>query len=83
VGIVNPSEFSPLSSIEVVIWVALGGRATLYGAVVGALGVNYAKTWLTGVMPEAWLFALGGLFVLVTLLLPRGLTGLLARRGTA
>jgi urea transport system permease protein len=63
-----------------VIWVALGGRATLYGAVLGALTVNYAKTWLTGAMPDAWLFALGALFVLVTLLLPKGLAGLLARR---
>jgi urea transport system permease protein len=80
VGIVNPSEFSPLNSIEVVIWVALGGRATLWGAVIGALGVNYAKTWLTGAMPDAWLFALGALFVLVTLLLPRGIAGLFARR---
>jgi urea transport system permease protein len=76
VGIINPGEFSPLNSIEVVIWVALGGRATLYGAVIGALSVNYAKTWLTGGVPEVWLFALGGLFVLVTLLLPKGLSGL-------
>ncbi|MDZ7750577.1 MAG: urea ABC transporter permease subunit UrtC [Gammaproteobacteria bacterium] len=76
VGIINPSEFSPLQSIEVVIWVAIGGRGTLYGAVVGALLVNYAKTWFTGVIPEFWLFALGALFVVVTLLLPRGLVGL-------
>ena len=54
---------------------AVGGRATLYGAVLGALGVNYAKTWFTGAFPEIWLFALGGLFVLVTLLLPRGIAG--------
>jgi urea transport system permease protein len=80
VGIVNPGELSPLNSIEAVIWVALGGRATLYGAVLGALTVNYAKTWLTGAMPDAWLFALGALFVLVTLLLPKGLAGLFARR---
>ncbi len=79
VGIINPGEFSPLNSIEVVIWVAVGGRATLYGAVAGALMVNYGKTYLTGAMPEAWLFALGGLFVLVTLFLPRGITGLLAK----
>ena len=79
VGIINPGEFSPLNSIEVVIWVAVGGRATLYGAVVGAVLVNYGKTYLTGAMPDAWLFALGGLFVLVTLFLPRGVTGLLGK----
>ncbi|MGL5654362.1 MAG: urea ABC transporter permease subunit UrtC, partial [Vibrio sp.] len=76
VGIINPSEFSPLNSIELVVWVALGGRATLYGAVVGALAVNYAKTYLTAVLPEVWLFSLGSLFVLVTLFLPQGVVGL-------
>ncbi len=81
VGIINPGEFAPLNSIEVVIWVAIGGRATLYGAVLGAIGVNYAKTWFTAAFPEIWLFALGGLFVLVTLLLPRGIAGLWRRRG--
>jgi urea transport system permease protein len=80
VGIINPSEFEPLFSIEIVLWVALGGRATLYGAVIGAILVNYAKTVFTGVMPDAWLFALGGLFVLVTVFLPRGVAGLLAYR---
>ncbi|MFW3613253.1 urea ABC transporter permease subunit UrtC [Billgrantia antri] len=80
VGIINPSEFSPLFSIEIVLWVALGGRATLYGAVIGAILVNYAKTVFTGVMPDAWLFALGGLFVLVTVFLPRGVAGLLSLR---
>ena len=80
VGIINPGEFQPLNSIEVVIWVAIGGRATLYGAVLGAIGVNYAKTWFTAAFPEVWLFALGGLFVLVTLLLPRGIAGLWRRR---
>ncbi|MGB5252791.1 MAG: urea ABC transporter permease subunit UrtC [Sedimenticolaceae bacterium] len=80
VGIINPGEFAPLNSIEVVIWVAIGGRATLYGAVLGGIGVNYAKTWFTGAFPEAWLFALGALFVLVTLLLPRGIAGLWRRR---
>jgi urea transport system permease protein len=79
VGIINPGEFAPLNSIEAVIWVAVGGRGTLVGAVVGAVLVNYAKTWLTGALPEVWLFALGGLFVAVTLLLPRGLIGLLRR----
>jgi urea transport system permease protein len=81
VGIINPGEFAPLNSIEVVIWVAMGGRATLYGAVLGGIGVNYAKTWFTGAFPEIWLFALGGLFVLVTLLLPRGIAGLWRRKG--
>ena len=82
VGIINPGEFAPLNSIEAVIWVAVGGRGTLVGAVVGAVLVNYAKTWLTGALPEIWLFALGGLFVAVTLLLPRGLIGWLRRRET-
>lgn len=83
VGIINPNEFSPLASIEMVVWVAVGGRATLYGAVVGALLVNYAKSYLTVAMPDAWLFALGALFVLVTLLLPRGITGLLRKKEVA
>jgi urea transport system permease protein len=76
VGIINPSEFAPINSIEVVIWVAIGGRATLYGAAAGAILVNYAKTFFTGALPEVWLYALGGLFVLVPLFLPRGLMGL-------
>lgn len=83
VGIINPNEFSPLNSIEVVVWVAMGGRATLFGAVVGALAVNYAKTWFTAELPEVWLFALGGLFVMVTLLLPQGITGLFRRKEAA
>lgn len=83
IGIINPNEFQPLNSIEVVVWVAMGGRATLYGAVIGAIGVNYTKTWFTGAMPEAWLFALGALFVLVTLFLPKGIAGLLRRRQEA
>jgi urea transport system permease protein len=77
VGIINPGEFSPLNSIEMVIWVAVGGRNSLYGAIIGAILVSYAKTRFTAIMPEAWLFALGGLFVLVTLLLPKGIAGLL------
>jgi len=80
VGIINPGEFNPLNSIEIVIWVAIGGRNTLYGAVIGAILVNYGKTYFTGALPEAWLFALGGLFVLVTLFLPQGIAGLLRRR---
>ncbi len=76
VGIINPGEFSPINSIEVVIWVAVGGRGTLIGAIIGALLVNYAKTRFTAIMPDGWLFALGALFVLVTLFLPKGLIGL-------
>lgn len=64
VGIINPNEFSPLNSIEVVVWVAVGGRATLFGAIVGALLINYAKTYLTAELPEIWLFALGGFLFL-------------------
>ena len=80
VGIINPGEFAPLASIEVVVWVAVGGRGYLYGAIVGALLVNYGKTWFTGAFPEIWLFLLGGLFVVSTLFLPRGVVGLLDRR---
>ena len=79
VGIINPSEFSPLNSIELAIWVAVGGRGTLYGAVAGALVVNYAKTFFTGFLPEAWLYALGAIFVGVTLFMPKGIVGLLQR----
>jgi urea transport system permease protein len=75
VGIINPGEFAPANSIEVVIWVAVGGRGTLAGAILGALVVNAGKTWFTGALPEFWLFALGGLFVFVTLLMPRGIIG--------
>jgi len=77
VGIINPSEFTPANSIEVVIWVAVGGRGTLVGAAFGAVLVNFAKTWLTGAAPEVWLFALGALFVAVTLFLPKGIVGLI------
>ena len=80
VGIINPGEFAPANSIEAVIWVAVGGRGTLYGPILGAVLVNLAKTLLTGSLPEAWLFALGGLFVVVTLFLPRGLVGLVGLR---
>lgn len=83
VGIINPGEFSPLNSIELVVWVAVGGRGTLYGAVIGAILVNYAKTVFTGVLPEAWLFVLGGLFVGVTVFLPYGLVGLVSEHGNA
>ena len=80
VGIINPGEFSPLRSIELVVWVAIGGRTTLYGAVLGAFIVNYSKTYLTGAAPEVWLFALGALFVFVTLYLPNGIVGLVKRK---
>jgi urea transport system permease protein len=76
VGIINPSEFAPANSIEAVIWVAVGGRGTLTGAVIGAVLVNYAKTFFTsGILAPYWLFMLGALFVAVTLLLPRGIVG--------
>ena len=75
VGIINPGEFSPINSIEMVIWVAVGGRGTLVGAIIGAILVNYAKTKFTAIMPDGWLFALGALFVLVTLYLPKGILG--------
>ena len=78
VGIINPSEFHPANSIEVVIWVAVGGRGTLVGAALGAILVNFAKTTFTsGFLAPYWLFLLGGLFVLVTLFLPRGILGLI------
>jgi urea transport system permease protein len=79
VGIINPTEFQPLNSIELVVWVAVGGRGTLYGAALGAAVVNYLKSTFTAVLPEAWLFVLGALFVLVTVALPKGLSGLVAR----
>ena len=79
VGIINPSEFSPIASIEAVVWVAVGGRGTLYGAALGAGLVNFAKTWLTAAFPEIWPYALGLLFVAVTLFLPKGIVGLLAK----
>jgi len=76
VGIINPSEFAPPNSIEAVIWVAVGGRGTLVGAALGAVLVNYAKTYFTtGLLAPYWLFVLGGLFIAVTLLLPRGVLG--------
>ncbi|MFA5120339.1 urea ABC transporter permease subunit UrtC [Zavarzinia sp.] len=75
VGIINPGEFAPQNSIEAVVWVAVGGRGTLVGAALGAIVVNFGKTVFTGVLPELWLFALGGLFVFVTLLMPKGIIG--------
>jgi urea transport system permease protein len=76
VGIINPSEFSPANSIEMIVWVAVGGRGTLVGAALGAVVVNYAKTtFTTGIFAAYWLFALGALFILVTLLFPKGIVG--------
>jgi urea transport system permease protein len=87
VGIINPSEMSPANSIEMVIWVATGGRGTLIGPIVGAGAVNGLKTWFTSVLPQYWLFVLGAIFVLVTLFLPQGIAGLVrklwARRAQA
>jgi urea transport system permease protein len=79
VGIINPGEFSPLFSIEIVIWVAIGGRASLYGAVIGAILVNFSKSYFTAALPEVWLYALGAMFVLVTMFLPKGVAGLFKR----
>ena len=80
VGIINPSEFAPGNSIEAVIWVAVGGRGTLVGAALGAVLVNFAKTWLTGALAEFWLFALGALFIGVTLFLPKGIIGTVSEK---
>jgi urea transport system permease protein len=79
VGIINPGEMSPPNSIEMVIWVATGGRGTLIGPIIGAGVVNGLKVWLTTTFPEFWLYALGLVFVLVTLFLPQGIVGLLRR----
>ena len=76
VGIINPGVFSPLFSIELVIWVAIGGRGTLWGAIIGAFVVNFASTYFTSALPEVWLYALGGLFVVSTLYLPKGIAGI-------
>jgi urea transport system permease protein len=79
VGIINPSEMSPANSIEMVIWVATGGRGTLIGPIVGAGVVNGMKTWFTSALPQYWLFILGAIFVLVTLFLPQGIAGLVRK----
>src|SRR5690606_36314428 len=75
VGIINPGEFSPSNSIEVVVWTAVGGRGTIVGPIIGALLVNLGKSWFTAALPEIWLFALGALFVATTRFLPRGIVG--------
>ena len=76
VGIINPSEMSPANSIEIAIWAAVGGRATLIGPIIGAFVVSGAKSWLTVAYPEFWLYFLGALFIAVTLFLPNGIIGL-------
>ncbi len=76
VGIINPSEMSPAASIEIAIWTAVGGRATLIGPILGAFFVNGAKSWFTVAFPEFWLYFLGALFIAVTLFLPHGIVGL-------
>ncbi len=80
VGIINPGEMSPAASIEIAIWTAVGGRATLIGPIVGAFFVNGAKSWFTVAFPEFWLYFLGALFIAVTLFLPDGVVGLLKRK---
>jgi urea transport system permease protein len=79
VGIINPGEMSPANSIEIAIWAAVGGRATLIGPIVGAFIVNGAKSWLTVAYPEFWLYFLGMLFIAVTLFLPNGVLGLIKK----
>jgi len=76
VGIINPGEFAPANSIEVVVWTAVGGRGTIIGPIIGALLVNGGKSWFTGALPELWLFALGALFIATTLFLPKGIVGM-------
>lgn len=80
VGIINPGEMSPAASIEIAIWTAVGGRASLVGPIVGAFFVNGAKSWFTQAFPEFWLYFLGALFIAVTLFLPQGIVGLFRRR---
>ncbi|HHZ82397.1 MAG TPA: inner-membrane translocator [Nitrospirales bacterium] len=76
VGIITPSQMGVLPSIEMVVWVAVGGRGALYGAVIGAVGVNWARSFLTTNYPDVWLYFLGGLFMAVVLLFPNGIVGL-------
>lgn len=76
VGIINPGAFDPGLSIEAVIWVAVGGRGTLIGPILGAVLVSAAKSWFTGAFADVWLFILGGMFIFVTLFMPKGILGL-------
>jgi urea transport system permease protein len=77
VGIINPSEMEPSRSLEAVVWVAVGGRGTLIGPIIGAVAVNALKSWATQAYPDLWLLFLGGMFIFVTLFMPKGLVGLL------
>jgi len=79
VGIINPGEFDPGNSIEAVIWVAVGGRGTIIGPIIGAVLVNAGKSIFTGAFPDFWLYCLGGLFIFVTLFMPKGIVGLFAK----
>ena len=79
VGIINPVEMSPANSIEIAVWTAVGGRASLIGPIVGAFAVNGAKSWLTVAAPEIWLYFLGALFIAVTLWMPDGIVGLVRK----
>ena len=83
VGIINPSEMSPEKSLEAVVWVAVGGRGTLVGPMIGAFMVNAMKSWATRTYPDLWLLFLGTMFILVTVLMPRGIVGLPAQLGAA
>jgi urea transport system permease protein len=76
VGIINPSEMAPDKSLEAVVWVAVGGRGTLIGPILGAVGVNALKSWTTRAYPDLWLLILGTLFVVVTVFMPKGIVGL-------
>ncbi len=76
VGIINPSEMTPEKSLEAVVWVAVGGRGTLLGPVIGAIGVNALKSWATRAIPDLWILLMGGLFILVVLFLPGGIVSI-------
>jgi len=76
VGIINPSEMAPDKSLEAVVWVAVGGRGTLIGPIVGAIVVNALKSWATRAFPDLWLIILGAMFAIVVLFMPKGLVGL-------
>ena len=76
VGIINPSEMTPEKSLEAVVWVAVGGRGTLLGPVIGAVGVNALKSWATRAIPDLWILLMGGLFILAVLFLPGGIVSI-------
>jgi urea ABC transporter permease protein UrtC len=79
VGIINPSEMQPEKSLEIIVWVAVGGRGTLLGPVIGAVAINALKSWATRAYPDLWLIILGGLFILVVLFMPKGIVGIPAQ----